>query len=332
MKQRGVILIQVLIIFAIVAAIAAGLAYQQQVQMGRMEAQTGWSQRQQWLQSGEDIAIARLEQTESRTLTAENSLLAEPLGPLELIFEDNQDPLGEMVIYYSDENSKLNLNWLIPGHPFQARAVVALDAIMAEAQITDSLLASNIVGWVDINSPTQTYYTGKEEPYRNSGVAFADISELKLVEGMDQEKFQKLAPFVTAIPASSKLNINGVSETIWRALIPEVDFGLIETIRTVDGVEVETILEGQEDEIREKFPTELLTSHTTYIRAVTVVGPNETISDEDRFGVIERIYARTSLLRWAEDEPIQVLRRRDGLDEPLEIGEETLYTGFAESF
>ncbi|WP_119394611.1 type II secretion system minor pseudopilin GspK [Salinibius halmophilus] len=331
MKQRGVVLIQVLVIFAVVAAIAAAMVYQQQVQIGRMEAQSGWSQRQQWLESGEAIAVVTLEKEENRKLTAEHALVAEPLGPLELIFDENLDPDGDLYLYFFDQSSKLNLNWLLPNHPFRERASAALEELVRQADISDSLLASNIVGWVDENSPTMTYYTGRDEPYRNSGVAFADLSELKLVEGMDNERYNQLVPYVAALPADSKLNINGVNETVWRALVPEVDFGLIETIRTVDGVEVETILEGQEDEIREKFPQELLTSHSSYIRAVTVIGPSGTI-DDTTDGTVQRIYTRTSLLKWTEDEPVQVLRRRNGLDEPLQIGDDTLTTGFAELF
>lgn len=332
MKQRGVVLIQVLVIFAVVAAIAAGLVYQQQVQIGRMEAQSGWAQRQQWLASGEAIAVATLSKEDNRKLTQESALLSEAIGPLGLIFDENQDPKGDLYLYFFDQTSKLNLNWLLPEHPFRERATVALEEIVRAADISDSLLASNIAGWVDENSPTMTYYTGRDEPYRNSGLAFADLSELKLVEGMDNESYNKLVPYLAALPADSRLNINGVTETIWRALVPEVDFSLIETIRSVDGVELSAILEGQEDEIREKFPQELLTSHSTYIRAVTVVGPHGTIDPDATDDVINRIYARTSLLRWTEDEPVQVVRRRDGLDEPLQMGDETLTTGFAELF
>ena len=51
----------------------------------------------------------------------------------------------------------------------------------------------------------------------------ADISELMLVEKVDQEIFEKLKPYITALPAPTTLNINTMSAEIFESLGDDLD-------------------------------------------------------------------------------------------------------------
>jgi general secretion pathway protein K len=51
----------------------------------------------------------------------------------------------------------------------------------------------------------------------------ADISELMLVEKVDQEIFEKLKPHITVLPTPTTLNINTMSATVFESLGESLD-------------------------------------------------------------------------------------------------------------
>jgi general secretion pathway protein K len=62
-------------------------------------------------------------------------------------------------------------------------------------------------------------YLNLESPYRTANGPMASPTELRLIKGVDKEAFEKLAPYVTALPAQTKINVNTADATIIQALV-----------------------------------------------------------------------------------------------------------------
>lgn len=87
-----------------------------------------------------------------------------------------------------------------------------------------------IIDWIDNNTEAEIpdgveddYYTALEIPYRSANRFMVDISELKLVKGIDNEIFMKLKPFLTALPETTPLNLNTISAQIFDTLELGID-------------------------------------------------------------------------------------------------------------
>jgi general secretion pathway protein K len=70
------------------------------------------------------------------------------------------------------------------------------------------------------------YPDGMEENYENYRVAnreMVDISELLLVHNVTAEIYEKLRPHITALPGTSTINVNTMSEVVYQSLAPDLD-------------------------------------------------------------------------------------------------------------
>ena len=95
--------------------------------------------------------------------------------------------------------------------------------------------------WLDANPDPELpdgaeddYYTRLEQPYRTANGLMVDVSELRLVKGMDPEKFSVLKPFITALPGSTGINLNTVSEQVFDSLGLELDYQAVVDARDQD--------------------------------------------------------------------------------------------------
>ena len=127
---------------------------------------------------------------------------------------------GYLAGYIEDEQSKFNLNSIIVSEIALNRFRRLCDNLEVDDQFIPALM-----DWIDedfdIRSPD-----GMEENYENYRVAnrdMADISELLLVQNVTPEMYDKLKPHITALPGTSTLNVNTLSEVIFLSLAPDLD-------------------------------------------------------------------------------------------------------------
>lgn len=85
-------------------------------------------------------------------------------------------------------------------------------------------LAATLVDWLDADSEVQilagaedSAYLGATPPYRTANRRISDISELRLLYGIKAEEFKTLEPYITALPATTTLNINTADPLLLRA-------------------------------------------------------------------------------------------------------------------
>jgi general secretion pathway protein K len=117
--------------------------------------------------------------------------------------------------FIEDEQARFNLNSLVVSEI----AVTRFKRLCDNLEVEDSFIPA-LMDWIDADFDIR-YPDGMEENYETYRVAnreMADISELMLVEKVDQEIFEKLKPYITALPTPTTLNINTMSTTLFESL------------------------------------------------------------------------------------------------------------------
>ena len=117
-----------------------------------------------------------------------------------------------------DEERKLNINKV------DKTALKNLIEVAAGKQSEEAQkLADALIDWREYGESqikgfySDSYYDNLEFPYPKKSTDYEVIDELLLVEGMTQELFEKLSPYLT-VYTSGKVNVNTVSAEVLHAL------------------------------------------------------------------------------------------------------------------
>ncbi|MDX1900701.1 MAG: type II secretion system minor pseudopilin GspK [Gammaproteobacteria bacterium] len=122
----------------------------------------------------------------------------------------------------TDEQAKLNLNNLTDPK-YQSVFLRLLQTVSPDtsADQAKAILAA-IIDWITPgvrNSTFDNTYTGLNPPYRAPHQMMTSISELHLVKGVTPKLFAKLAPYITALPELTQININTAEIPILMSLV-----------------------------------------------------------------------------------------------------------------
>lgn len=120
----------------------------------------------------------------------------------------------------TDLDSKFNLNNLIINGIEQPLAIAYFQRILRRLELDPSLL-DKILDWLDADQiprpqgAEDTVYLSRNPSYRTAGQAFVHISELKLIDGISEDIYQRFKSYVTVLPTvgnqMTKLNVNTAS-------------------------------------------------------------------------------------------------------------------------
>jgi general secretion pathway protein K len=126
----------------------------------------------------------------------------------------------------ADEQAKLNVNNLVRGGAASPADVVAFQRLLASLGLP-SALTDAIVDWIDpddeVTQPRgaeDLYYLALPTPHRAANRRIADLGELASVRGIDAGALARLAPYITALPEDTKVNVNTAPMAVLQALIP----------------------------------------------------------------------------------------------------------------
>ena len=111
----------------------------------------------------------------------------------------------------------------------QQIALARFALLLRNLEIDEAVLPA-ILDWMDADSDERfpngaedDFYSRLKPAYRTANHGFADLSELKLVRGIDDEVFAKLRPFVTVLPDVTAINVNTAPLEILMSLGPGMD-------------------------------------------------------------------------------------------------------------
>lgn len=219
-RQRGVALITVLLVFALVAVVAAEMLRRSQLNLRSVSNLIETRQAYYYALGGEAFARQVLARDVLDSKTAAD-LLSESWAQL-----GEREPFelaeAEMLVKINDLQGRFNLNNVVDdqGQPRQ-EGLAQLQRLLAALNL-DPTYQQQWQDWLDKDQVQQP--NGGEDAdypdYRTAGGWEADISALRLLRTMRPEDFDKLAPHVTVLPANTPINVNTAGRVVLRALSP----------------------------------------------------------------------------------------------------------------
>jgi len=217
-KQKGLALITVLFIFALVSLLAVSMQKRQVMSMAQASATINRTQAMLLAVSAEDVAKAFLKLDGKR----DKDQGQEWDGAVELWNNPVTMELSgaEVFINIRDLQGLFNLNSLSPGDSAEAarqRFERLLNSLSLPASASPTAIAADTKEWLDTDSSASNTYQNLTPSYSASGMAFSHPSELLLLESVDRETYLLIEPYVTALPESTALNINTTHEHILQA-------------------------------------------------------------------------------------------------------------------
>lgn len=218
--QRGVALVTALMIVAIVAAIAAKIAFAHQIWFRQMENVSDRGATDMLRRGALHWAsVALLEDA------AQNSIdhLGEPWAQgLPTLPVDG----GAIHVSVEDAQGRFNLNNLLQNNQPSPADVSVFQRLLLDLKL-DPLLSNALIDWMDADSNVTSPggaedvdYLNLKTPYRAANQPLVSVDELRLVHGFDAKTVGVLLPFVTVLPAGthSAINVNTASPELLAAL------------------------------------------------------------------------------------------------------------------
>ena len=237
-RQRGVALITVLLVVALVTVVCAALLLRQQLAIRSTGNQLLVRQAQYYAEGGELVAKALLRrdlsegQVDHPAEAWANPRLRFPL-----------DEGGELRLRIEDLSGRFNLNSLVQGKQVNRIALERFQRLQRLLGIERNY-APALVDWLDEDQ--QVYGEGGAEdnqyllatpPYRTGGQAMASVSELRLLLGMTEADYRRLLPHVSALPAQTALNVNTASAPVLASLADGLSLTSARSLQTAGGRE-----------------------------------------------------------------------------------------------
>ncbi|WP_372866388.1 type II secretion system minor pseudopilin GspK [Pseudomonas sp.] len=233
--QRGVALITVMLVVAVVTVACAGIIARQQLSIRSSANQLHVRQAWQYALGGEALAKALLrrdlQQGDPRAPVDHlDEPWAQALTPFAL------DEGGELRVHINDPTGRFNLNSLVDqGAPNDA-AVAQFRRLLSGLQI-EAPYAERLLDWLDADQePSGGYgaednqYLLAEPAYRAANRGLADVSELRLLLEMTEVDYRRLLPWVSALPADATLNVNSASARVLASLVEGLSLSTAEDL------------------------------------------------------------------------------------------------------
>ncbi|HEY0633883.1 MAG TPA: type II secretion system minor pseudopilin GspK, partial [Gammaproteobacteria bacterium] len=131
---------------------------------------------------------------------------------------------GQLVGRIDDLQGLFNLNSLRVAGKVDALTLERFKRLMMVVGV-EQFSADALLDWLDDDiEPTlpsgaeDGAYLGLPLPYRSANRLMASRSELRLLAGMSAQDYQRLAPYVTALPTVSSINVNTAPKELLRAI------------------------------------------------------------------------------------------------------------------
>jgi general secretion pathway protein K len=218
--QRGVALVTAMMIVAIIAAVAAKIAFAHQVWFRQMENVSDRGATDLLRRGALHWAsVALLDDA------AQNSIdhLGEPWAQgLPVLPVEG----GAIKVSVEDAQGRFNLNNLVQNNQASPNDVTIFQRLLTLLKL-DPLLANAVVDWIDpdgnVTSPggaEDVDYLNLKTPYRAANQPMVSVEELRLIKGFDAQTVLTLLPFVTVLPAGTHtaVNVNTASPELLAAL------------------------------------------------------------------------------------------------------------------
>jgi general secretion pathway protein K len=232
MRQRGVALITAIVLVAIATVLAVHIGTRAALDLRRTAGLIALDQGWHVALGAEAWAaeVLRDDREDSQTdHLAER--WAQPPPPLPI---DGGDVRGAL----EDMQGRFNLNNLITGEgTVNEYAVARFERLLANAG-ADQRWARIMADWLDTDTvpgfpegAEDGAYLSQNPPYRAANGPVTTISELMALPGMTLEEYQRIRPYVAALPVGTTINVCTAAAPVLASLIQGgTDFGDAESL------------------------------------------------------------------------------------------------------
>lgn len=234
-QQRGVALITVLMILAIMVTIAATMTGRMTASLQRTEG-LSFSQKVFWYGQA-SVEFSRMilnKDFADSSVVSLDQMWATP----EMVFPVDE---GNIAGNLKDFRSCFNINALALANKGDKRAlpVSQFQALLEALEIepyTAELIAESTRDWIDKNETVDAAQGAEDRTYEARGVPYltannlmVDISELRAVQGVSSYVYERINPYLCALPVSDqRINVNTVdvnqAEILYAIFQPQFDF------------------------------------------------------------------------------------------------------------
>ena len=213
-------LITVLLIVALLSAVVVRLGFANRVWLRQVENSMAQLRAGQASRAVQDWAALVLRKDDN-DYDGSDEIWARPMAPL---------PIGQATVqgYLEDMQGRFNLNNLRRADGASDTAAVAQFKRLLTLLGLEPGIAEAAADWVDsdgsrsgVRGAEDGAYLGMKPPYLAANRSFADAAELRLVYGVDRATWHKLRPFVAALPARTRVNINTARAEVLAAVVSE---------------------------------------------------------------------------------------------------------------
>ncbi len=238
-RQQGVALIYILVLFALMTVVASrmttDLLFQAEKNIALLERQ----QARHYAYGGEQYVALLLEEDFQEDKKRKRHT-DHPGKSWYLTNSDFEADEGRIELTVVDEQSRLNVNSVLAKKKVAEKNLKILSNLFLSLDV-DPQLAERIKDWVDrdqepglAGGAEDAAYHQKESPHRTADSAMASVSEIRLLDGMDEITYRLIMPYLSTLPADATVNINTASPLVIRALSEKLT-----------DVEVKAIIDGR---------------------------------------------------------------------------------------
>jgi len=220
-RARGVALIIALVVVALATMLATRIGAQSALDQRRGATLLAQEQAFQVALGAEAWAIEILRDDAERTQRDSlDESWATPLPPVPIEGGTVEGRLEDM-------QGRFNLNNLVKSDGTKNEATFAVfQRLLARLQL-EPKWASLLVDWIDsdnvadgIDGAEDGFYTGLSPPYRPPNRPITSTSELLALPGFGPDRYQRLAPFVAALPVGTPINVCTAPGEVLDSLAP----------------------------------------------------------------------------------------------------------------
>lgn len=223
----------VLLVVAVVSILVTSMSLDLQLDIQRTAALKRMLQSDQYSYGLEAWGISILVEDHQETglLDSRREIWAQGSPPIEL-------PEGRLRGRMVDLDGRFNLNNLFAGNRQQSVQIERFERLLAALQI-DPAIAAAVLDWQDTDRTAEQSgaedpaYLRQNPPYRAANRPFVQVSELRLVRGVDEAIYQRLKPHVAALPAPEAptlLNINTATPEVLQSILDQITPQLAERL------------------------------------------------------------------------------------------------------
>ena len=241
-RQRGIAMLIAVLLVALGTIIAAAIAYENGMSARRSVATFDFDEGILVAQGAEALAAYGIQQTlqmqgsqntASRTINLTQPW-AQPVPPMEIV------PGVMLDASLEDVTGRFNLNSLVDPQTGLADPVAkAVFENLLQSVDIDPKWAGLVIDWIDPDTQPTTpsgaedsVYMGQNPPYLTANEYITSTTELLALPQFGRDNFQKLAPYITALPPGTLLNVCTAPGLVLDAYIGagHVDFANPETL------------------------------------------------------------------------------------------------------